>query len=141
MIFLKCRSAAAVAPPEWQTPTPNPSALGATSGVTPPTITASRSTPTPPRPNIKVWDMTQLTSFNQGGGDVILGQGSCGTVHLFRHEETQTPLAVKVFALPTNDQQALVKKVGSMRHEATIQELLGEFDVLNKFFLLFPHLL
>ena len=56
----------------------------------------------------------------------MLGQGSCASVHLFRHEETQTPLAVKVFSLPSSDQQALEKKVASIQHEASIQEILGE---------------
>mgnify|MGYP002634385297 CR=1 FL=1 len=97
--------------------TPIPSVLGASAAVTSP---SRRSCPTPPTPSITVWEMTQLTSFHQGGGDVIVGKGSCASVHLFRHQETGTPMALKVFALPTNNRQALAKKMAIIRREASI---------------------
>ena len=61
----------------------------------------------------------------------MVGKGCCASVHLFRHQETGAPLALKVFALPTTDQQALERKVAKVRREASIQELLGESFSLN----------
>ena len=56
--------------------------------------------------------MADLKSFHQGGGDVILGSGANGTVHLFRHRATDVPIAVKTFDLP-NGVQEMTRKVGS----------------------------
>ena len=84
--------------------------------------------PAPSTSTITVWDRGQLSPFDRARGDIVLGQGSFGTVQLFRDKTTRTPLAVKIFTLPS-DPIELIRKVQAIQKEADIQVLLGKIEL------------
>ncbi|XP_041453603.1 uncharacterized protein LOC121406799 [Lytechinus variegatus] len=73
-----------------------------------------------------------LKSFLPGGGDVFLGSGVNGTVHLFRHRVTDHPIALKTFELP-NDFEEMTKKVKVIQSEAFILDILGREECFPTF--------
>ncbi|XP_054764818.2 uncharacterized protein LOC129271510 [Lytechinus pictus] len=79
-----------------------------------------------------VQEMVDLKSFLPGGGDVFLGSGVNGTVHLFRHRVTDHPIALKTFELP-NDFEEMTKKVKVIQSEAFILDILGREECFPTF--------
>ena len=56
---------------------------------------------------------------------MVLGKGAYGTVRLFRHKATGTPLAVKSFTLPSDPDQ-MVRRVQAIQDETDVQAVLGK---------------
>ncbi|XP_030855840.1 uncharacterized protein LOC115929880 [Strongylocentrotus purpuratus] len=79
-----------------------------------------------------VWGMSDLMSFHKGGGDVFLGSGANGTVHLYRHCATDHPIALKTFELP-DDIKAMTRKATAIQSEAFILDVLGREDCFPTF--------
>ena len=70
--------------------------------------------------DLKPWDPST------SGGEVELGRGVNGTVHLHRHATTNQPVAIKVFTLPPTDLQRL-QVIYNIREEAKYLNRFGEY--------------
>ena len=103
--------------------------LGAVGGHQTPSPSATGANAAPPTSAITVWDVSQLSPFDQARGDIVLGKGAFGTVQLFRHKTTRTPLAVKILTLPA-DPDKMVRTVQAIQDEANIQAVLGKILII-----------
>ncbi|XP_041485923.1 anther-specific proline-rich protein APG-like [Lytechinus variegatus] len=115
------------------TPTTASQSTSVSTGVGRATAPLSSSAAAAPVPASSfVQGMGDLKSFHQGGGNIFLGSGANGTVHLYRHHVTDQPIALKTFELP-NDIDGMTKKVKVIQSEAFILDVLGREECFPTF--------